>query len=173
MADTVERIEAEEENVRKALKALADVLGREDFSVVEIAASATFIHNVYGGIENILKQVLKEEGVTVAQSGGWHKELLAKAVSKEVITKKASSELLKYLAFRHFFVHGYGFNLKEEPIRDLGTKLPCVWSEFITEIKDYLKKDDKRCLREKSARYAAKRKIKPKDVKKAIKQARR
>jgi hypothetical protein len=171
MADILERIGAEEENVGKALKALFDVMAHEDLSVVELAASATFIHNVYGGIENILKQALKEEGVTIAQSGGWHKELLNKAVSEEVITKKMSSELVKYLAFRHFFVHGYGFNLKEEPIRDLGTRLPGVWSGFIAEIKDRLKNDDKQCLREKSSRYSAKRKIKSKHVKKAIKRA--
>jgi uncharacterized protein YutE (UPF0331/DUF86 family) len=167
MADILERVKAEEENVGKALKALFDVMGCEDLSIVELAASATFIHNVYGGIENILKQVLKEEGVTIAQTGSWHKELLNKAVSKEVITEKTSSELAKYLAFRHFFVHGYGFNLKEEPIRDLGTKLPGVWSVFIKEIKEHLKTDDKRCLREKAVRYSAKRKIKTKYVKKA------
>ena len=109
--------------------------------------------------------------MTIAQSGGWHKELLNKAVLKEVITKKTSSELVKFLAFRHFFVHGYGFNLKEEPIRDLGTRLPGVWSGFIAEIKGHLKNDDKRSLREKSSRYSAKRKIKPKSVTKAIKRA--
>jgi uncharacterized protein YutE (UPF0331/DUF86 family) len=140
MAELLAKIEAEEENVKKVLEALDIVLGREEFSMVELAASASFIHSIYNGIENILKQVMKEEGVIIPQSGMWHKELLNKAVSRGVIKKKLSSILMEYLAFRHFFVHGYGFQLEEEPIRELGSKIPGIWYEFIKEIRTHVKK---------------------------------
>ena len=46
MADVLKRVEAEEENVKIALENLGVVMRREDFSVIELAAAATFLHNV-------------------------------------------------------------------------------------------------------------------------------
>jgi uncharacterized protein YutE (UPF0331/DUF86 family) len=157
MADLLRRIEAEEESVKKVLTCLDDVMGRDEFSIIELAAAATFIHNIYNGVENILKQTLKEEGITIPATGNWHKELLNKAAAKGLIRKELSGELMEYLAFRHLFVHGYGFLLKEEPIRELGTKIPTIWAEYVKEIKAYAENKSK-MLREKPAKYSAKRK---------------
>ena len=156
MADLLERVEAEEENIGKALEALDEVMGREGLLLIDLAASATFLHNIYSGAENILKQVLKAEGMIVPESATWHKDLLSKAAEKGILSKALSADLLEFLAFRHFFVHGYGFMLREEPIKRLGAKMPGIWSEFIKEVKDYLKKKGYGKLKEKTERYAAK-----------------
>jgi hypothetical protein len=59
MANLSKQILAEKENVEKALTNLKEAMAREEKSVVELAAIGTFLHNIYNGIENILKQILK------------------------------------------------------------------------------------------------------------------
>lgn len=54
MVDITRQVAAEKENVEKALGNLRDAMGRREKSVVELAAIATFLHNIYNGIENIL-----------------------------------------------------------------------------------------------------------------------
>jgi hypothetical protein len=63
MKDLARRIAAEKENVEKALQNLMEARARKDRSAIELAAIATFLHNIYNGIENILKQVAKAKGV--------------------------------------------------------------------------------------------------------------
>ena len=83
MVDLATRIAAEKENVERALSDLKDAMARKEKSTIELAAAATFLHNIYSGMEHILKQVLKATGtlgapdeqhsthlVTVLVSGG-------------------------------------------------------------------------------------------------------
>jgi uncharacterized protein YutE (UPF0331/DUF86 family) len=134
MAELREQIQAEKENVEVALANLREALSRSPRSVIELAASATFLHNVYNGIENILKQVLKTRAVEVPGADAWHQELLKRAASAGVIPGALAQELKDYLGFRHFFVHGYGFMLTEEPLQDLASRLPAIWERFMAEI---------------------------------------
>ena len=55
MAQLRERVLAEKENVEIALANLDEAMSRKDRSVVELAAAASFVHNVYNGVENILR----------------------------------------------------------------------------------------------------------------------
>ena len=106
MVDINRQVAAEKENVEKALGNLRDAMGRREKSVVELAAIATFIHNIYNGIENILKQVLKAKGTEIPKSDTWHKDLLNLSVSLGIIPEKLSDNLYEYLTFRHFlFMH--------------------------------------------------------------------
>ncbi|MBU2445613.1 MAG: hypothetical protein KJ666_08585 [Bacteroidetes bacterium] len=90
MGDYKLHILAEKENVEKALSNLKDVMGREEKSIVELAAIGTFLHNIYNGIENILKQILKANDVLIPKSDTWHKDLLNLSVSLGVISEGLS-----------------------------------------------------------------------------------
>ena len=139
MVSLSERINAEKENVERALSDLEIVMNKEEKSVIELAAIATFLHNIYNGVENILKQVLKEKNITVPHSETWHKELLEISVSNSILPETLADKLREYLAFRHFFIHGYGFMIDAAPLEELAGDIPGVWSEFTAEISDVLK----------------------------------
>jgi len=65
MVSLSEKVNAEKENVGRVLADLEIAMNKEEKSVIELAAIATFLHNIYNGVENILKQVLKEKGIIV------------------------------------------------------------------------------------------------------------
>jgi len=139
MVDFARTIEAEKENVEKALDNLTLVMERQDKSIIELAAIATFLHNVYNGIENILKQILKSENTKIFKTATWHKDILKISISKGIIPEELSDELFEYLSFRHFFVHGYSFMLKEEQLINLANGIKDVWENFIKSVEDYIK----------------------------------
>lgn len=142
MVDLTRKIAAEKENVEKALDNLKNAMGRKERSTVELAAIATFLHNIYNGIENILKQVLKSRGNEIPKSETSHKDLLDLSVSNGIIPEKLSDQLYEYLTFRHFFVHAYGFMLEEIHLEDLANNIPDVWLQFLLAIQRYRQVSD-------------------------------
>jgi uncharacterized protein YutE (UPF0331/DUF86 family) len=137
MVDLTRRIAAEKQNVERAFANLTSAMARKKKSIVELAAIATFLHNIYNGIENILKQVLKAKGTNIPQSATWHKELLELSVAAGVISEELSDRLYEYLTFRHYFVHAYGFMLEEAHLEDLSENILDVWSQFFTAIEEH------------------------------------
>ncbi len=103
MVSLSEKIEAEKENVERTLKDLEMAMKKKEKSVIELSAIATFLHNIYNGIENILKQILKEENIKLSKSDTWHKDLLELSAENEIISEKLVDKLREYLTFRHFF----------------------------------------------------------------------
>lgn len=134
MVDLTRKIAAEKENVEKALDNLQDAMGRKEKSTIELAAIATFLHNIYNGIENILKQVLKAKGIEIPKSETSHKDLLELSVSIGIIPAKLSDQLYEYLTFRHFFVHSYGFMLEHNHLQDLSENILDVWLQFVSAV---------------------------------------
>jgi len=142
MDELTEQILAEKENVDIALNNLKTAMARKKKTVIELAAIATFLHNIYNGIENILKQILISRDIMVPKSDKWHKDLLNKSLSSGIISEELSNKLYKYLTFRHFFVHAYGFMLDEKELEGLSDNIPQIWQEFLKEIEPFLKKSD-------------------------------
>ena len=142
------RILAEKENVEKAMTNLEKALKRKRKTTIELAAIGTFLHNIYSGIENILKQILKEKNIKVSKSESWHKDLLNLSVTNKIISLNLSDELYEYLTFRHFFVHAYGFMLVEDHLKDLAENISRIWSEFVLEIKNFITTEENNGLQE-------------------------
>jgi len=123
MAKLPKQILVEKDNVEKTLANLKQAMVRSEKSSVELAAIGTFLHNIYNGIENILKQIARLKGVEIPKSDSWHKDLLNLSVSKGIISEALSDQLYEYLTFRHFFIHSYGFILAESHLKGLATDI--------------------------------------------------
>jgi len=129
-----QEILAEKEHILRTLGLLQKTLARPEKEETELAAIGSFIHNVYTGIENILKRILKFKQVTIPNSPASHKNLLDQAVATGIISLALSEDLDDYRGFRHFFVHAYAMFLDETQLIPLAENLPIVWQQFDQEI---------------------------------------
>jgi len=132
--------EAEFENIDVTLAELALVYapGKAAYSTAELAAMATYIHNFYNGIENILKRVLTLKKKKAKEGAAWHKDLLKASVDADIISADFCAALARYLSFRHFFIHGYGFTLKWEALQPLIENVDNALREFKVAINKHL-----------------------------------
>lgn len=137
-----EYCEAEFENIDAVVSELYSVIQPEkaDYSIAEMAAVATFIHNCYNGFENILKRVIVSKQITARDTPTWHKDLLKTALDEGIIPDGLYETLSNYLSFRHFFVHAYSFNIRWDELRPLVDNLPITLKEFKAAIYTYLEK---------------------------------
>lgn len=73
-----EYCEAEFENIDTVVFELFSIAKTEksEYSTAELAAIATFTHNCYNGIENILKRILSFNQIEMKETPTWHKDLL-------------------------------------------------------------------------------------------------
>jgi len=138
MSDLRRQVDAEKQYIALTLGNLEAVLRRPERSVVELAAIAAFLHNIYNGIENLLKLVCKANRIEIPSSDTWHKDLLEQAVARGVISDGVGESLYDYLAFRHFFVHGYAFMLNEEQLLPLAEDIAGLYVRFEADVEGFL-----------------------------------
>ena len=134
MASTRNKVLAEMENITKVLIEVEKEKGRPDKELVVLVGIGAYLQNIYTGMENILKQILVHRKIPIPNTSTWHKDLLNLAVEHKVITKGTADKVGKYLFFRHFFAHTYGFLLDEAKLEPLVNNLPDTYSEFKREI---------------------------------------
>lgn len=111
MADLKEKIYAEFSSIDIIISELLIDRDLSDKTLIELAGRGALLMNFYSGIENILKLILVNKGIRLIQSSSWHKELLKNSINENIIAADTAASLAKFLAFRHFFVHSYGFSL--------------------------------------------------------------
>jgi len=115
-----EYCDAEFENIDTVLYQLNEVLKPEaGYSIADLAAIATFIHNFYNGVENILKRISSYRRIERRDTPTWHKDILKAAADIGIISDDLYNTLSNYLSFRHFFVHSYSFTLRWEELKPL------------------------------------------------------
>ena len=140
MAEVHERIEAEFENIERAVAELPGSDSLPNLSSLELAGVAALVHNFYNGIENILKQIVVSCSKELPHNSSWHRDLVNIAISNGIISESTAKELRRYLAFRHFFSHGYSFDLDKERITPLVKGIQGTLNCFRDDIDKTLKK---------------------------------
>jgi len=119
MASLRERVESEYEAVEEILRTLPQSSHLPELSVLELAGVAALLHNFYNAIENILKQVFNVECLPIVDGPAWHRDLLMVALERGILSGTAVESLRRFLAFRHFFSHGYALDLDPQRMEPL------------------------------------------------------
>ncbi len=138
MSDYRLRIEAEYEAIESSLSALPEPL-LSTLSRLEIAGVAAMLHNFYNGIENVLKQVFRSKGIPIPEGESWHRDLLIVAAQRKILSDRLLDDLKPYLAFRHFFSHGYALNLVPERMDPLAGHAESIFNKFKGEIENAMR----------------------------------
>ena len=138
MAKLKDCIEAELENIQEVLSYLPSATKLSSIKDLELAGVATFLHNFYNGVENIIKQIIKSKGVSIPQGKRWHSELLDMALKHKIINKTTCGALKEFLGFRHFFVHGYAIHLEVDRMRPLVKAAPRLYGSIKRSIQKFL-----------------------------------
>jgi len=90
------KIEVEVENIEKVLS-IIEKYKNKSYSELELAGIATYIHNFYNGIENIIKQILKSKNINLSNSYSWHRDILLQSKKENIIDDNLYNDLLKIL----------------------------------------------------------------------------
>lgn len=113
-------------------------------SLVELSAMATFLHNFYSGVENIMKRIASALDNDIPRGTSWHADLLARMsieiarIRKNVFSQDTINELAEYLSFRHMFIHSYGFELKWSKMHLLVESISRVFEKVKNDIEKFL-----------------------------------
>lgn len=123
---------------------------RKEINEVNNTALAAYLMNFYNGLENIMKCCAKEYYKKFPKGQEWHKELLQQSCigmgnKVPLFNKELIDNLYKYLTFRHFFIHGYGFQLKREKMEPLLSGIDELWKEIKGQLADFIDKINGRC----------------------------
>lgn len=105
-------------------------------SKLEIAGVAAMLHNFYNGIENVLKQVFRSKATPIPVGESWHRDLLMAAAEKAILSRQLVDDLKPYLAFRHFFSHGYALDLVPQRMEPLVKHAGPVFNRFKREVQN-------------------------------------
>lgn len=133
MPDYRLRVEAEYEAIESSLSTLPHS-PLSTLSMLELAGVGALLHNFYNGIENVLKQVFQCRGLSIPQGESWHRDFLVAAVEQNILSASLRDGLKPYLAFRHYFGHGYAVNLLPERMEPLVRDADSVFGKFKDEI---------------------------------------
>jgi uncharacterized protein YutE (UPF0331/DUF86 family) len=140
MAKVHEQVEAEFENIERTLAEVPNYESLPNLSNLELAGLAALIHNFYNGIENILKLIIISYGKKLPDNPSWHRDLVTMATSNNIISESTTQELKRYLAFRHFFSHGYSFELDPKRMGNLVKDIQPIFVRFRNEVNKSLEK---------------------------------
>ncbi len=132
--------DAEFENIEAVLAELKIVVKKDksNYSTAELAAIATFLHNFYNGIENIIKRIFVFKKIEQKDTSTWHKNMLRNARDIEIIPDDLYTILSNYLSFRHFFVHSYSFSLKWKELNPLAGNVEHTFEKVKTSVYSYI-----------------------------------
>lgn len=105
----------------------------------------SILHDFYNVCERIFKWIAKDINGDFNPYEQWHKELLFRMTIKitdvrpPVISEKLAADLNDFLQFRHLFRNIYGFELKSDLLDRLVDKFERTASQFIEEIRKFLR----------------------------------
>lgn len=127
-------IHSETKNTLQTITLLEDLLAKRSLTKYEIIALGKLLQDVYTGFERILRSLLEQQGMRIKKTESWHKELLLAAKERSLVSQAEFEVFRDLLLFRHMEIHGYGFMLDEQQLRELGAPLPPLCRSFLEKV---------------------------------------
>ena len=134
MSAEADYIKAESRNILKTVELIEALLAKESLPMYETIALGKLLQDIYTGIERILRSLLQAGGVEIKKTETWHKDLLLAASEKELISEQHFEAFRNLLLFRHLQIHGYGYMLDENRLRELAAPIPGLCKDFLDSI---------------------------------------
>lgn len=145
--ELIEQIELELTLLDRLFDIYQELLQRaehdEQLSLVEITALASVVHSFYTGLENIFTNIALAVDQTTPSGERWHRTLLEQMglpspKRQAVLTPTTTQSLREYVAFRHFYRHGYSFLLDWNKLKRLVKPMAALWIDIKAELQTFI-----------------------------------
>lgn len=130
-------IRGEFENINRELKLVELLRNKSEHNPlddIEIRAAALSLSTIYNGIEKVIEFALKDRAISTPTGSNWHTALLERAESHSLFDNAIRSELLGFMAFRHFIRHAYSFEIDADAIMEILETCPELVKSFRLQI---------------------------------------
>jgi len=115
----------------------------EEPDLVQKTVMSNILHSFYTGLENIFKRISKDFDYINIVGEGSHRALLNNVYNRNnkreaIIDEETYNLLDEYRKFRHFFRHGYSFQLDWERIKPLSDTLFDLWEKLKEQLYTFI-----------------------------------
>ena len=132
------KINSELNRIAKTVKLIEHYQKQPVWNEAETSGISNFLANIYGGYERILTIILEDKGIRLPKSESWHFNLLVKSVENNIVPIELKETFSGLLSYRHFHIHGYGFEIKEGWLRENAVEVVNTFPAFVKHINDLL-----------------------------------
>lgn len=143
----IDEIKLELEHIHTVIKEAVNILTEyRDVEPDNIrkTAAGSFLAQFYNGVENILKRIIKMQGLSLPKGENWHFDLFKMFCNpiKEnlplLFENGLETEMNLYRKFRHVVYHGYGFQLDWETMKEGIEKVEVTFKKFSAKILEFI-----------------------------------
>ena len=126
------------------ISSLVNIIGNKTPDIVQISAMSTFVAQFYSGIENIMKRTSKYNDIPLPGTIEWHSELFKRFCDPPyenlpvLFDNEISPKLTILRKARHYFIHGYSFNIDWEILKPASDSIESVYANIKTKVQNYL-----------------------------------
>lgn len=132
--------------VERAQRVILKLQSVTDEDVLEafISDSAMNMQSFYTGAENILYSIARDIDASVPSGESWHQQLIEQmtieipTIRTAVLSTETAEQLDEFRRFRHVVRSVYAFDLDEERVLQLVSKLPLCYLSFAQDISRFL-----------------------------------
>ncbi|MBA7506048.1 hypothetical protein ES706_04728 [subsurface metagenome] len=127
-------ISAESQNILRTTTLIRNLLEKKKLTDYEVIALGKLLQDVYTGIERILRSQLDTRNIKIKKTENWHKQILLSAQDQSLVSQEQFEAFRNLLLFRHLQIHGYGYMLEEERLRELAEPVVKLLQDFLQDI---------------------------------------
>jgi hypothetical protein len=127
-------ISAESQNILRTTTLIRNLLEKKKLTDYEVIALGKLLQDVYTGIERILRSQLDTRNIKIKKTENWHKQILLSAQDQSLVSQEQFEAFRNLLLFRHLQIHGYGYMLEEEQLRELAEPVVKLCQDFLQDI---------------------------------------